>query len=48
MDVKVMPRDTVKVVATSNAQYMVPGKEYELHKVAAQKLIDKGAATLKN
>lgn len=46
-DEKVMPREDVTVVATEAAQYLTPGKEYVLHRVAAQKLIDKGVATKK-
>lgn len=46
-DEKVYPHDVVTVVATGNAQYMVKGSEYVLHKIAAQKLIDAGKAVKK-
>lgn len=46
-DEKVMPQDTVKVVATDQAQYMVKGNEYTLHRIAAGKLIASGKAILK-
>lgn len=45
-DEKVMEREPVKVVATEAAQYMKPGAEYTLHRVAADKLIAKGVAQL--
>ena len=46
-DVKVFPKEDTVVVATEAAQYMTPGKEYTLHRVAAEKLIAKGAAIKK-
>ena len=41
-DQKVKPQDTVVVTATGLAQYMTPGKEYTLHRLAAEKLLLKG------
>lgn len=42
---KVKPRDSVKVYGTGKSKFLPKGKEVEVHKVAAEKLIKLGRAT---
>ncbi len=39
--------DKVTVIGTEKSKYLVTGKEYQVHPVMAEKLVKKGAVTIK-
>lgn len=45
MSQKVMPNDNVTVYGTGKSKYMKTGKAYEVHKLAAERLVKAGHAS---